>query len=87
MQTLTLEIQSGRLDGSVKVDKWRIMTKKDRSNRYRTDCLQGVFESYKPNEMHVDDFIMYANELATQEELQKQNSYFQNDIKKMKGKE
>ena len=87
MQTLTLEIQSGRLDGSVKVDKWRIMTKKDRSNRYRTDCLQGVFESYKPNEMHVDDFIMYANELATQEELQKQNSYFKNDIKKMKGKE
>ena len=83
-QTLKLEIQSGRMDGEVKKEKWRLITKKDRSRRYRTSCLEAVFESYKPNTMHVDDFIMYAGEVGTQAENEFQNSYFQNDIKKMK---
>ena len=85
MQTLELEIQSGRMDGEVKKDKWRILTKKDRSRRYKTACLEAVFDSYEPNTMHVDDFIMYAGEVGTTEENQLQNSYFQNDIRKMKG--
>ena len=59
--------------------------KKERSNRYRTDCLKSVYESYIPNKMHIDDYKMYAGILATSEELALQNSYFQNDIKKMKG--
>lgn len=84
MQTLSLEIQSGRLDGEVKTEKWRLIMKKDRSRRYRTACLETVFDSYEPNTMHVDDFIMYAGEVGTQEENELQNSYFQNDIKKMK---
>ena len=84
MQTFTLEIQSGRMDGEVKKDKWRILSKKDYSRRYKTACLEAVFESYEPNFMHVDDFIEYAGEVGTQEENQLQNSYFQNDIKKMK---
>ena len=83
-QTLTLEAQSGRLDGKVKKEKWRFITKKDRSRRYRTACLEAVFDSYEPNTMHVDDFIMYAGEVGTQEENDLQNSYFQNDIRKMK---
>ena len=83
-QTLHLEIQKGTLEGEVKKDKWRILTKKDRSNVYRTDCLNQVFESYEPNTLHVDDFICYAGSLATQRELAMQGSYFQNDINKMK---
>ena len=83
-QTLSLEIQSGRLDGEVKKEKWRLIMKKDRSRRYRTACLEAVFDSYEPNTMHIDDFIMYAGEVGTQEENELQNSYFQNDIKKMK---
>ena len=58
--------------------------KKDRSRGNRTDCLASVFDSYKPNTMHVDDFIMYAGEVGTQQENALQNSYFQNDIAKMK---
>ena len=85
MQTLTLEIQSGTLEGNVKLDKWRILTKKDRSNRYRTDCLESVFETYTPNQIHIDDLKTYTDILATQEECALQNSYFQNDIRKMKG--
>ena len=34
--------------------------------------------------MQIDDFIMYAGEVGTDEENQLQNSYFQNDIKEMK---
>lgn len=83
-QTMKLEIQHGRMDGEIKKAKWRLITKKDRSRRYKTACLQAVFESYEPNTMHVDDFIMYAGEVGTDEENQLQNSYFQNDIKKMK---
>ena len=84
IQTLKLEIQSGRMDGEVKKEKWRLITKKDRSRRYRTACLEAVFDSYEPNFMHIDDFIMYAGEVGTDEENQLQNSYFQNDIAKMK---
>ena len=83
-QTLTVEIQSGRMDGEVKTDKWRLIMKKDRSRRYRTACLEAVFDSYEPNTMHIDDFITYAEEVGTQEENALQNSYFQNDIAKMK---
>lgn len=84
IQTLKLEIQSGRLDGEVKKEKWRLIMKKDRSRRYRTACLEAVFDSYEPNTMHIDDFIMYAEEVGTQAENELQNSYFQNDIIKMK---
>lgn len=84
IQTFKLEIQSGRMDGEVKKDKWRLITKKDRSRRYRTACLEAVFDSYEPNTMHIDDFIMYAGEVGTDEENQLQNSYFQMDIAKMK---
>ena len=83
-QTLSLEIQSGRMDGEVKQDKWRLIMKKDRSRRYKTACLEAVFDSYEPNTMHIDDFIEYAGEVGTNEENQLQNSYFQNDIAKMK---
>ena len=83
-QTLTVEIQSGRMDGEVKTDKWRLIMKKDRSRRYRTACLEAVFDSYEPNTMHIDDFITYAKEVGTQEENALQNSYFQMDIAKMK---
>lgn len=85
VQTLTLEYQSGRMDGELKTDKFRIISKIHLSNRYRTDCLASIFETYEPNTMHIDDFKMYAGELATQAECAHQHSYFQNDIKKMKG--
>ena len=85
MQTFNLEIQRGSLDGNISKEKWRLLTKKARSKRYRTDCLEGVFQSKEPNKMHIDDYPMYQGEIATPEELGMQNSYFQNDIRKMKG--
>ena len=72
------------MEGNVVKEKWRILTKKDRAKRYKTSCLEAVFDSYKPNTMHIDDFIMYAGEVGTDAENQLQNSYFQMDIAKMK---
>jgi hypothetical protein len=80
---LKLELQSGRMDGDVQKDKWRIILKKDRSRRYQTDCLSSVFQTYEPNRMHIDDFISYAGSVGTLHENGLQNSYFQNDIKSM----
>ncbi len=34
IQTLKLEIQNGRMNGEVKKEKWRLITRKDRSRRY-----------------------------------------------------
>ena len=65
-------------------EKWRILTKKDRAKRYKTSCLEAVFDSYKPNTMHIDDFQMYASYVGSQEENELQNSYFQTDIVNMK---
>ena len=57
--------------------------KKDRSRRYRTACLEAVFDSYEPNTMHIDDFISYSGIVGTLKENGLQNSYFQNDIQSM----
>ena len=85
-QILKLEIQAGTLEGEPKRDTWRLLMKKDRSKRYQTACLESVFDSYTPNTMHVDDFISYAAAVGTSEENQLQNSYFQDDISKMRDK-
>ena len=79
---LKLEIQSGRMDGQVTKDRWHIIYKKDRSDRYKTDCLSSVFSTYEPNTMHIDDFICYSGKFGTLRENGLQNSYFQNDIQK-----
>ena len=81
--TLSLQIQSGRMDGELKKGRWYILTKKDRANRYKTDCLSSVFTTYEPNTMHIDDFICYAGDIGTLKENGLQNSYFQNDIREM----
>ena len=81
--TLKLSIQSGRMDGDVKSDRWRIIFKKDRSDRYKTDCLESVFNGYNPVRMHVDDFICYSGKVGTVRENGLQNSFFQNDLRQM----
>ena len=80
---LKLELQSGRLEGDVKCETWHIITKKDRSARYKTDCLSTVFETYEPNTMHIDDFICYAGSFGTLKENGLQKSFFQNDLRRM----
>ena len=86
MQTLTLEIQDGTLDGKVKLERWPLLAIRDRSERYSTDCLKGVFVTDPPNKKHIDDYLMYEGIMPTPKELSMQHSYFYNGIHKMKGK-
>ena len=83
-QTLYLEVESGRMNGDAKRQKWFKMPKKDYSKRYSTNCLSAVFEGDVPNTVSVNDFIEYASIMATTDELMMQHSHFQNDIRRMK---
>ena len=83
-QVLRLEVESGRMNGDVRKQKWFKMPKKDYSRRYSTNCLSAVFEGDEPNSVSINDFIEYADIMATSDELAMQHSHFQRDIRKMK---
>ena len=85
VQKLTVEIEDGLREGKVKTDYWIHITRKEFADVYVSDCLRAIYEPNVPNKMHVDDYECYSGIVATPEELAKQNSYFQNDIRKMKG--
>ena len=81
-QTQKLVFESGRMDGKTRNKKWYIMPKKDYSERYSTDCLASIFD--RPNTVSIKDIEEYAGIIASRDELDRQNSHFQNDIKKYK---
>lgn len=85
-ETMSLEVESGRMDGEAKERKYYRMAKKDWSKRYSTNCLSAIFEGDEPNTMSINDFVEYAGIMATEAELQMQHSHFQNDLAKRKNK-
>ena len=85
-ETLHLEVESGRMDGQPKEREYYRMAKKDFSKRYSTNCLSAIFEGDEPNRISINDFVEYAGIMATEAELQLQNSHFQKDIAARKAK-
>ena len=85
-ETLHLEVESGRMQGDAKERKYYRMAKKDFSKRYSTNCLSAIFEGDEPNTVSINDFVSYAGIMATEAELQLQNSHFQTDLAKRKQK-
>ena len=82
-QMLTLELESGRQDGKIKEYRYYRMPKKIYSKRFSTDCLSGIFEARAQyNRVGIDDLVEYADIMATNAELEQQNSHFQADLKK-----
>ena len=82
-QMLTLELESGRQDGKIKEYRYYRMPKKIYSKRFSTNCLSGIFEARAEyNRVGIDDLAEYADIMATNEELEQQNSHFQADLKK-----
>ena len=79
---MQLDVESGRMDGEVKEYKYYRIVKKDFSRRYSTNCLSAIFDNN--NTVGINDLKEYSSIMATQEELEAQNSHFQNDIKKSK---
>lgn len=83
---LTVELQSGRMEGTVKVRKYNLAFKKCRSKRNGSDCMSGTFESRgEQNFVGLDDMAEYADYIATQDELLMQNSYTQKELEKYRG--
>lgn len=83
--TVKLIGESGRMDGKQKEYKYYLQAKKIYSNRYKTDCLSGIFDYYdEVNTIGIDDLPEYLTELATDEELLMQNSFFQLEVRKYK---
>lgn len=80
---VNIDLESGRMDGERVSKVYYKSPKKTRSERYETACLQGMFEQYAAdNTVGIMDLDEYSDKMATQEELRKQHSYFQDDVYK-----
>lgn len=83
-QTLKLAVEDGTLEGDIKLCKYYRQSKKIYSKRYTTDCLNGIFEMRNQfNTVGLDDIAEYAGIMATNAELQRQNSHSQTEINKL----
>ena len=83
-QTLKLDVESARKDGESKQRKYYRMPKKIFSERYATNCLSAIFQQGEVNTISIADFREYAGKMATNEELEYQNSHFQKDIRRQR---
>ena len=76
-----LQVEAGTQDGLLSDKKYYLMFKKIYSKRFSTDCFSDFFnEKNLKSPIGIDDLEEYQTEKATFEELQKQNSYFINDL-------
>ena len=74
---LSIATESGTLDGKRLKKSYFLMNKKIYSRRFTTDCFSDYFnELASRTTVGLDDYLEYASEKATVEELQEQNSYF-----------
>ena len=79
--TLDILVEKGTMDGRVSEHKYYLMFKKIYSKRFSTDCFSDFFmEKSIKSTLGIDDLEEYKTEKATFDELQKQNSYFINDL-------
>lgn len=78
---VTLNRQSGRMEGKVEKKKYYLMRKKIYSDRFSTDCFSGYFDnSARKTDVGLDDYPSYAGKTASNAELQYQNSYWVNEL-------
>ena len=78
---LKLEKERGTMDGKVEHKKYFLMNQKIYARRFSTDCFSDYFnELAKRTDIGLNDYMEYATEKATVEELKMQNSYFINGL-------
>ena len=76
-----MEKESGRLDGRTDKNKYYLMNAKIYAQRFSTDCFSDYFNDLaKKSPVGLNDYLEYAAEKATVEELKAQNSYFINSL-------
>lgn len=78
---LTVQIESGTMDGNFQKKYYYLMNKKIYSKRFSTDCFSDYFNERSEHcSIGLNDIPEYLTEKATFRELLQQNSYFMNDL-------
>ena len=76
---LKIEKESGTMDGKTENKKYYMMSTKIYAQRFSTDCFSDYFNDMAAkSKTGLMDYLEYATEKATVEELKMQNSYFIN---------
>ncbi len=86
---LCIEKERGTLDGSSEQRCYYLMNQKIYARRFSTDCFSDFFSDMaKKSNVGLRDYLEYASEKASVDELKQQNSYFINSLyKNTKSKE
>lgn len=80
---LKIEKERGTMDGKAEKKKYYLANGKIYANRFSTDCFSDYFNDMaKKSKVGLRDYIEYATEKASVEELKMQNSYFINGLYK-----
>lgn len=78
---LTMQVESGTMDGQSKEQKYYLSAKKIYSKRFSTDCFGDFFtQKAMRSPVGIDDLNEYVSEKATFDELSEQNSYFVTEL-------
>lgn len=78
-----IEKERGTMDGKAEKKKYYIMNKKIYRRRFSTDCFSDYFNDFaRKTGVGLEDYLEYATEKATVDELKMQNSYFINALYK-----
>ena len=78
---LKIEKERGTMDGKTENKKYYLMNAKIYAKRFSTDCFSDYFNDMaKRSKTGLTDYIEYATEKATVDELKMQNSYFINSL-------
>ena len=78
---LRLEKERGTMDGKYSRKRYFLMNAKIYAGRFSTDCFSDYFNDLaRHSRRGLPDYLEYAFEKATVEELKAQNSYFINSL-------
>lgn len=84
---LDVSVEDGTQSGELKAKKYYLMSKKIYSKRFSTDAFSDYFNQKALTSLvGIDDLREFASEKATWAELTSENSYFFNDLTKIKQK-
>ena len=76
-----VEKERGTMDGKAENKRYFLMNYKIYRNRFTTDCFSDYFNDMaKRSDVGIMDYLEYATEKASVEELKSQNSYFINGL-------
>lgn len=82
---LKVQVEKGTQDEAKTDGKYYLMAKKIYSKRFSTDCFSDIFnQKALRSKRGLNDLPEFSTEKATFEEMESENSYFFNDLMKLK---